>query len=133
MTNNELIADALRLIGVLTEVESVSAEQAAHGLRAANNLFARWQADGVNVGWVPQSDVNADAPVDPESLEAATYNLAITLAPTYGAQVRQDVAVIASQSYFRLLRDCMVAKMETADVTHVPLGEGHWTHWTVVE
>ena len=44
-TNNQVIAKALRLIGVLDEIESVSAEQGASGLQAMNDMLMALRAD----------------------------------------------------------------------------------------
>ena len=125
MTNTQVIEAALRLLNILTEVETASAEQAASALTSMNNLFAMWAADGLNIGYVQQSDVDATSPIDAESLQAAIYNLAVALAPEYGAPIRPDVVGLAEAGYKRVLRESLKDSMVESRLDHMPMGEGH--------
>lgn len=54
-TNAAIIADALRLLGVLTETQTLSAEQGADGLVTLNDLLEEWSEHGIEVGYFAQS------------------------------------------------------------------------------
>lgn len=123
-TNNEVIRDALGLIGVVSEAESLTADQAAHGLRVLNDMMADWELDGIEVDYFPQTDISADFPGD--EIACVKYNLAVELAPHYQAAIPDAVAVKATMYYQRKVRDSVRDGMEEADVTHLPMGTGHW-------
>lgn len=126
MQNLEVIQDALRLIGVLPEGQTASAEQGEDALRTMNDLLAEWSADGIEVGHFPQTDTTEDFPAGYEVAAAIKYNLALHLAPQYGRQVDQVVGVFAEKFYKRLLRDAVVSNIKEVDVTYVPGGTGHF-------
>lgn len=124
-TNSEVIRDALGLLGVLAESESLSAEQADHGLRVLNDMMADWEIDGIETEYYPQTDVNADFPAD--DVACAKYNLAVELAPHYQAPIADAVAVKATMYYQRKVRDAVRDAMLEADTSHISLGTGHWS------
>jgi hypothetical protein len=123
VTNEEVIRDALGLLSVLSEVQSLSAEQGAHGLRIMNDMLAEWSSSGIEVDYFPQSDIADDFPSPDVAL--VKYNLAIELAPYYQAPISEAVAVKARMYYDRRLRDVVRDGMTEQDVTHLPMGEGH--------
>ena len=123
-TNNDIIRDALGLIGVLSEVESLSAEQASHGLRTLNDMLYAWEVDGLAAEYYPQTDVNDEFPVD--DVACVKYNLAIELAPYYERQPSMAVLAKATQYYQQKLRNHVRDTMSEQDVTHISLGTGHW-------
>jgi hypothetical protein len=119
-TNNEVIHEALSLIGVLDEIQSISSEQGENGLSVMNDLLLEWDANGIDTGFYLQTDLNNDCPVYVDVLRVVKYNLAISLSSYYGVEPPQAVVFIAAKGYNRLLRDAMVAKMKEADMTHLP-------------
>jgi hypothetical protein len=125
VTNEEVIRDALGLLAVLSEIQSLSAEQGAHGLRIMNDMLAEWEASGIEVDYFPQTDISADFPSNDIAL--IKYNLAIELAPYYQAPISEAVAVKARMYYDRRVRDVVRDGMVEQDVTNMPMGEGHWT------
>jgi hypothetical protein len=123
-TNLEVITDALGLLGVLAETETASAEQGAHGLRVLNDMLSEWESSGLELDYFPQTDLSEEFPS--EDLALVKYNLAVELAPYYQATVSEAVAVRARQYYARRVRDWVRDSMVEQDVTHMPMGEGHW-------
>lgn len=119
MQNLEVIQDALRLIGVLPEGQTASAEQGEDALRTMNDLLAEWSADGIEVGHFPQVDTTEDFPAGYEVAAAIKYNLAVHLAPQYGRQVDAIVGTFAGRFYNRLLRDSAISKMKEADTSYL--------------
>lgn len=119
-TNSSIVSEALSIIGVLDEIQSLSAEQGVNGLSVMNDMLLQWDADEIDVGYYPQTDINAESPVYSDALAAVKYNLAIYLSSYYGLQPNSAVAMIADRGYKRLLRDAIVAKMKEADLSHLP-------------
>jgi tail accessory factor len=122
-TNAELIQSALRLIGVLDEIQAVSAEQGENGLVTMNDLFMEWDADGIDIGFFPQTDLTAESPIYVDAQMVAKYNLAIVLSQEYGTDPKPAVVAVAVRGYDRLVRDAAIAKQEEADMSHL---QGVW-------
>jgi hypothetical protein len=125
ITNLQVITDALRLINVISEVDTPSAEQGQHALRVLNQMIESWTEDGVELGFFAQESTADDCPIPPKSELAVTTILATTLATTYGATVSQELGVAAVNAYSTLLREAVKAQMHPADMTNLPTGEGH--------
>jgi hypothetical protein len=119
MTNAELIASALRLIGVVAEGIPLTDEQAVDGMESMNQMLYEWDADGIDVGFIPQTAVEDESPLYADAQFAVRYNLALILAPEYGVEPRSTVIAFARDGYNRLLREAMVAKMTEADMSHL--------------
>lgn len=121
-TNGQVISDALSLIGVVSETEALTPEQGELCLRVLNNLLAEWANREINVGHWPQTDTTAEFPAGWELNFAVQNNLAVRLAPHFQRLIPPAVIADAVASFNRLLRDVIVAKMEPADMTHLPVG-----------
>lgn len=119
-SNYDVIKEALSILGVISEIDPVSAEQGQNGLSVMNDMLAEWEADGIDVGYYPQTDINADSPVYSDALQAVKYNLALSLATYYQKEPSLPAAMLADRGYKRLLRDSINAKMQEADMTHMP-------------
>lgn len=119
-TNNDVIKEALSILGVISEVDSVSAEQGQNGLSVMNDMLNEWAADSIDVGYYQQTDLNADSPVYSDALQAVKYNLALALANYYQKEPSLPAIMLADRGYKRLLRDAMNARLNEADMTHMP-------------
>lgn len=119
-TNSKVIEKALRLVGVLQEGETPSAEQGEDGMETMNDLFMEWDGDGIDIGFFPQTDLTADNPIYTDTMLAATYNLALALAAEYRIEPPPTVVIIASKGYSRLLRDSINGQMKEAEMDHLP-------------
>ena len=116
-SNNDVIKDALSILGVLSEVDSVSAEQGQNGLSVMNDMLNEWAADGIDVGFYPQTEINDDSPVYSDALQAVKYNLALALSNYYQKEPSLPAIMLADRGYKRLLRDAMNARLQEADLT----------------
>jgi len=125
-TNFEVISDALRLINVISEIDSPSAEQGTHGLRVLNDLMESWTVDGVELGWFTQTEATDDCPVTDGALLAVKTSLATTLATTYGATITAELGVMASNAYKTLVRNTVRDQSVPSDMSHMPLGEANF-------
>lgn len=119
-TNSAVLTDALRLAGPLSETDSLSAEQGEAALRTANDLFAEWDAQGIDIGWFPQTSLQATCPIYTDAMLAAKYALALAMCTEYGVEPKPIVASIAGTSYNRIQRDTQVSKLKAADMSHLP-------------
>lgn len=132
-TNSSIISEALSILGVLDEIQSLSAEQGVNGLSVMNDMLLEWDANEIDTGYYPQTDINAESPVYSDALSAVKHNLAIYLASYYGLEPKLPVAMIADRGYKRLLRDAIVAKMKEADMTGMPLGSAWSRRYNILE
>lgn len=103
-----VVSRALRLIGVKDFADDISSEEMANAIEALNQMMARWEADGIALGWVNVVNVADTIRVPDEALEALQFNLALMLAPEYpGVVVPQMVMAMAQAGYDAVLRDSM--------------------------
>lgn len=123
-TNREVITDALIELTVLDANETASPEDALLGLRTMNRMFALLAADGIDVGYPPQSQLSDDFPLD-EVLQAQThYLLAAAMRPSFPvAQPDPTLFAMAAGAKAQLQRVSVLANREKSSVTHAPLGE----------
>lgn len=127
-TNLQLIEDALREINVIAETDSASAEQGTHGLRRLNQMMAVLQdAGSVDIGWFEQSGTGDTFPLPIWAELAVTMNLAIAIAPKYGATVSLELATVADKTLTTLKRKLISESryMDNTDMSHLPEGSGH--------
>lgn len=122
-TNSDYIKAALRMINVLAEGETPSAEQGADGLSVINALVSSLAGDGIDLGIAPQSSTTADLDIPYEYVGAFKALLAVYLQPYYPAsEIPQVVAGVASTGYDRMLRDFMNQQLRTSKMDHLPRG-----------
>lgn len=120
MTNLELIKAALKLAQILGESEDPTAEQAADGLAAMNELFAEWDADGIDIGHYTQSSLAAESPIYSDAIRAAKYNLAVQCCAEWERTPPPLVLGIADSTHSRLRREAQIGQLKEADLTHLP-------------
>jgi len=128
-TNLEIIENALREINVISEIGSASDEQGAHGLRLLNEMLAEWQeSKDFAVGWFDQGSTGDTFPLPRWTHRAIQSNLAIDMAPKYGASVSLELATKADDSYKALFRKVISESedMDNKDMSHLPEGAGHY-------
>lgn len=123
-TNADIITDALELLGVLSEGETASAEQGAHGLRKLNQMMATWEVDNVALGYFEQSATTDNCPIPDWAEKGVAGMLAIDLAPHYAVQITPLVAKYADDGYSLILRRVISLGMTGADMSH--LGGHRW-------
>lgn len=108
----------MRLIGALAEGEVPTAEQAADGLTALQAMLGEWETRGVRLGSVVDATyATADTiPVAVTHLNALAFNLAVVIAPEYGAADRlQAVLPQAERSFDALQAQYLVVPVAIID------------------
>lgn len=108
-TTSDIVSRALRILGVLDPHEPAESQDLEGGLVALNAMVARWEANGLALGWVPVTAADTPLPVPVEAEEALAYNLAVRLRSEYGVQLAGDVIEMARQGLAALQRDRITA------------------------
>ena len=90
-TNLELVTFAFQKIGVVDETKAPSPEQGAVALIVLNDMLMNEAADGMNLGWYPQTDLAATAPLRLQDIHGVKHLLARTLAAHYGLAIKDPV------------------------------------------
>ena len=121
-TNIQLITDALRLINVINEIETPSAEQGATCLRILNQLMEQWEEDGINLQYFEQTSTSSDFPGPKYAELGVVAGLAIRAAPFFGASVSPEVANQFTEGMLTITRKSVLKNAQTADLRHMPLG-----------
>lgn len=104
-TAGDIVSRALRLLTVLDPHEAAEAEDFETGAKALNAMCARWEANGIALGWAPITNPDDVLPAPEEAEEALAYNLALRLRPEYGVPLAADVVEIAREGLRLLRRD----------------------------
>lgn len=124
ITNADLIADSLRELTVISEIQTPSAEQYAHALRKLNQMMAKWLEDGIEIGFYPQTLASDTCPIPDYAESGVTKALAIECASNYGATVSQELGATASSAFDTIQRTSIRARMPVGRMLNRPRGEG---------
>jgi hypothetical protein len=84
----DVIRRAMRLIGALAEGELPTGEQSDDALLSFQAMIGEWETRGLKLGAMVDTTFTASTviPLPPTHLNALAFNLAVVLAPEYGAQ-----------------------------------------------
>ena len=123
-TNLVIIEDALRDIGVISEIDSASSEQGSYCLRKLNQFMEAWKENSIDLGWFAQSSTTDTIPIPDWAELGVTATLSIVVAPNYGATVSQELIAVADAAAGMILRKSLVEKLTGADMSHLPVGAG---------
>jgi hypothetical protein len=107
-TVQQTVTRALRTIRVLEASGTPTGADMSTGLQILNSMMARWEADGLALGWVAVTSPSEDLPVPAEADEAIVYNLAARMGMEYGQPLSRELAYAAQSNYDALLRDRIV-------------------------
>ena len=67
MKLGEIVRGALLMLRVIDASEAVPAEHMQDGIAVLNSMMARWEANGVSVGWTDSRKPEDVAPIPPEA------------------------------------------------------------------
>jgi len=126
ITNTDLIADSLRELGVINEIQAPSAEQAAFALRKLNQIMAQLDLDDLNFQYFPQAtgDLGNNCPIPAAAELAITYMLAIAQASNYGKTVSQELGTMAANAWETVMSAIVAQQLPQATVVNRPNGAG---------
>lgn len=126
-TNTQIIEDALGLLGIISESETASAEQAAHGLRRLNQMLALWEdVDKISLGYFAQTVASDDCPLPAWAEKGVAGHLALDLAPHYHATISAEGAKVIADGYEAILRNVFNANLPTANLSHLGGGNARY-------
>ena len=123
-TNLDIITDAYRMVNVIPMTATPDSELGSTALRRLNDMLATWEQDGIDLGWFPQTDQAAEAPLDDRAIEGVKANLAMILVGVAGLDPPPWVVRQATKTYDTLLRVAVVDQLTSADMSHLPQGSG---------
>ena len=75
---------------IIDEVTPPSAEQAQKGLTILNDMVANMEADGIRVGWYPQTELDATAPLQDQDIRNVKLMFVGELARHYGIDLKAE-------------------------------------------
>jgi hypothetical protein len=132
-TNLAIITDALRLLGVIAENETPSAEQGQHALDRMTRMLESWVEDGVDLGWFEQSSTADTAQVPKWAERGVISKLAQDLQATYpSARLQPWVRDDQQNGYGVILRRTVLQQLKGADMSHMPVGTGNYGYgWNI--
>lgn len=123
-TNLQIIDDALRDIGVISEAETASAEDGKYCLRRLNQMMEVWRENSKDIGYFAQTLTTDTIPIPDWAELGVTSTLAIAIAPNYGATVSQELIAIAQSAEGMILRKSLSESLTGRDMSHLPIGSG---------
>lgn len=123
-TNLELITYALLKCNVIDENSSPSAEQGVTALNVLNDTLANAAADGIHLGWYPQTNIAAVSPLQNQDVGPIKLVLAAALAAHYGIELGEVLMTQIGAAVTRLEKRAL--KYSEADMSEVPRPEGPW-------
>lgn len=94
-TASQVIADALLAVNIIRAGETASAADQAFCIRRLNQMMALWEGEGRNLGYIPIGTVTDVLTVPDAAILGIVNNLAIHIAPSYGATVPVEIAALA--------------------------------------
>jgi hypothetical protein len=93
----QIVTEAFQIAGIVDETESPSPEQGVNGLQVLNDMLANEAADGLRIGWWPQTSLANVAPLRDQDFYAVKLMLAAAISPRYGINLARDNPVLAMQ------------------------------------
>jgi len=119
----DVITDALFLIEVISSENSIQADMVTDSLRTLNDLGIEWE-EIYALGFTPVTVLADSITIPRASVSAFKSELALRLAPQFGAQVSASLARLAKDSRNALRRNAVTIK----DVKYpdsLPIGSGN--------
>jgi hypothetical protein len=121
-TNLELVSYAYLKANVIDEGSSPSSEQGVVGLNVLNDMMANMSADGIQLGWYPQTVMAAVSPLQAQDVGPIKYLLCAALAAHYGITLSDLLLSEIGQANIRLVKRAL--KYSEADLSELPRTQG---------
>lgn len=121
----DIVTGSLRMIGVIGETQTPSAEQGQASVDRLNDLMHQWAEKGVELGWNTKS-TTADTVVLPLGFVGGIKaQLAELLANDYGVDLPPVVARDAEDSRTMLNRQALQMSFGRPNLYSMPMGESN--------
>lgn len=113
MTTIRYVSDALKILGVIGETDTPSAEQGADAVIALNDMMMYYRELGFDCGFNPQANTSDSFTPPPGEREAIKYLLASRLVNQYPSNpMPQMSAMIAAEADARWRRKAILLQIE---------------------
>jgi hypothetical protein len=131
MTTLQYVSDALKILGVISETETPSAEQGADAVVALNDMMMFYLELGYDIGYNPQTGTSDSFTPPAGEREAIKYLLAARLVNQYPSNPMPSTAgIIASEADARWRRKALLGQIVSI-APAVPLGEGYGSTYDI--
>lgn len=125
-TNTQIVTDALRELRLVAEGESATADQAGDALRVLNQMMESWAVEDIDLQYFAQTSLSDTCPIPAWAEKGVVAALALELASGYGSAVTDTLAKRASDGYAVIARQCLNAKLQSADMRHLGAGNARY-------
>lgn len=128
-TKRQLIEDAFAELALAGYVFDLSPEDLQTALRRMDSMVALWAAKNINISYPlsanpDDSYISQNANIQPYAVDAVICNLALSIAPSFGKQIPQDIRIRAKRGLDFL---CSIAAIppQVKMPSHLPIGAGN--------
>lgn len=131
-TNVDLLTAAFRLISVVGESQTLSAEQGATGLTRLNQLMEAVAVEEINLGYFAQTSTTDTCPIPAWAERGVIAKMAKDLLALYpSAQLAGEFLDDSTNGWAVIQRMCMNQKLNPQSTLYLGLGAG-WSPSTTV-
>lgn len=102
--NSDIVTASFQKLGIVGDDEAPDAAQGQVGLTCLNDMLADWAADGIWLGWWPQTSLAATAPLEASDVKAVKLSLVLELSAHYAIAPPQAVLVAQDEAYQKLVK-----------------------------
>lgn len=120
----DVVRDALTHLKIVAASEDPAPEDMAAGLRALNLMMARWEADGLALGWTGATNPADELTIPAEVEEVVGHHLALRLRARYGLPVDMDVVALAEAGMAALKADVLSREYARVSYDMLPRTRG---------
>tara|TARA_R110000772_G_scaffold23909_2_gene63554 strand:- start:1342 stop:1812 length:471 start_codon:yes stop_codon:yes gene_type:complete len=121
----QVVKSSLQAILVQASEAQIEASEASDFIFSMNNFMAQLAANGINLGYTEVANLSDTITIPTGALRGLIANMAIEVAPSYGATVTEGVgiAAVAGLKTMRLLGQSLGA---TKLPSTLPVGSGNY-------
>ena len=123
-TANTVIVDALQELLIQASEAPIEADEAQTAIRYLNRMMARFDAQGVSLGYTTVSNLGDEVTVPDGAYDGVVKNLALSLAKQYGATPSADL-VAEARDAFDAMQMLSLTIYETRYGPTLPIGSGN--------
>ena len=123
-SNLDIVTAGFQKMNIIDETEAPSPEQGVIGLSCMNDLLMEWDADGVRLGYFPQTSLAAPSPLQDEDIRAVKLCLAGEIASHYGMAIEPALSSEINNAVTRLVKRSI--QYLEADLSELPVAQGYW-------
>lgn len=122
----DICTDSARIVNIIDETQQLSPEQGAMALLALNDLMADMSDDGIELGWFPQTNLSATAPLADGDARPVKLVFSRELAMRAGLTptLPADLIEAMEEAYQRLSKRTI--DYFESDLSNLPMPQGRY-------